>query len=278
MRRPHAKRPRDLLLELGPKGFSQWVLKQKRLLITDLPAMPTSRSWPLACALMTCWGARISWRTIWETHRRDCFHGNVGSATFDTAMRFLREDFGNASGSCANRFQISVSKCFFVVVTPSATPTTRITWSMDSCDMLRMPEWIFSGCLTVSITYPISKRPWRRFNRPTASAKPPLHRKHLDDRRDKFSLTYYVKLAKELEKWGRTCWPSRTWPGYADRPPRKLVKALKQEIGIPIHTTRMKQRVSNPQPFWRHPAVDVVDLAAASSKPSQPNMNSLVAA
>ena len=58
----------------------------------------------------------------------------------------------------------------------------------------------------------------------------------LDPKRDKYSLKYYVKLAKELEKMGAHILASRTWPASAGPTPRStLVKALKEEIGIPIH-------------------------------------------
>ena len=58
----------------------------------------------------------------------------------------------------------------------------------------------------------------------------------LDSKRDKFSLKYYVQLAKELERMGAHMLAIKDMAGLC-RPmaARKLVKALKQEIGIPIH-------------------------------------------
>ncbi len=55
--------------------------------------------------------------------------------------------------------------------------------------------------------------------------------------RTKYDLKYYVELAKELEKRGaHICSPSRTWPACASRWPRgQLVRALQQEVGMPIH-------------------------------------------
>src|SRR2546421_3309997 len=58
----------------------------------------------------------------------------------------------------------------------------------------------------------------------------------LDDRRDKFSLKYYVRLAKELERMGAHFLAIKDMAGLC-RPyaAEKLIKTLRQEIGIPIH-------------------------------------------
>ena len=58
----------------------------------------------------------------------------------------------------------------------------------------------------------------------------------LDERRDKYSLKYYVRLAKELEKMGAHFLAIKDMAGLC-RPyaAHKLVKALKEEIGLPIH-------------------------------------------
>src|SRR5262249_60130320 len=58
----------------------------------------------------------------------------------------------------------------------------------------------------------------------------------LDPKRDKYSLTYYVNLAKELVKAGTHILGIKDMAGllkpYAAK---KLVRALRQEIGVPIH-------------------------------------------
>ena len=58
----------------------------------------------------------------------------------------------------------------------------------------------------------------------------------LDPKRDKYSLEYYVRMAKELERMGAHMLAIKDMAGlckpYAAE---KLVKALRQEIGIPIH-------------------------------------------
>src|SRR5258706_6452991 len=58
----------------------------------------------------------------------------------------------------------------------------------------------------------------------------------LDPERDKYSLKYYVRLAKELEKMGAHFLAIKDMAGLC-RPlaAKKLVKALKDEFDIPIH-------------------------------------------
>ena len=58
----------------------------------------------------------------------------------------------------------------------------------------------------------------------------------LDPKREKYSLEYYVRLAKELEKMGAHVLAIKDMAGlckpYAAD---KLVKALREEVGLPIH-------------------------------------------
>src|SRR6185503_18084162 len=105
----------------------------------------------------------------------------------------------------------------------------------------------------------------------------------LDPKRKKFSLKYYVKLAKELEKMGAHILAIKDMAGVC-RPyaAYQLVKALKEEIGLPIHFhTHDSSGVNSGSVLEASDAnVDVVDLAIAamSGSTSQPNLNSIVAA
>src|SRR5204862_4839697 len=58
----------------------------------------------------------------------------------------------------------------------------------------------------------------------------------LDPKRNKFSLKYYIRLARELEKMGAHFLAIKDMAGVC-RPyaARQLIQALKGEVGIPIH-------------------------------------------
>jgi pyruvate carboxylase len=105
----------------------------------------------------------------------------------------------------------------------------------------------------------------------------------LDERRDKFSLQYYVRVAKELERMGAHFIAIKDMAGLC-RPyaAHKLVKTLKEEIGLPIHFhTHDTSGIAAASVLRAADAgVDVVDLALASMSGStaQPNLNSVVAA
>jgi pyruvate carboxylase len=105
----------------------------------------------------------------------------------------------------------------------------------------------------------------------------------LNPKRDKYSLKYYADLAKELEKLGSNLLAIKDMAGlckpYAAK---RLVKTLKQEVGLPIHfhthDTAGGQIAS--LLMAAEEGVDIVDAAMAplSGITSQPNLNALVEA
>jgi pyruvate carboxylase len=105
----------------------------------------------------------------------------------------------------------------------------------------------------------------------------------LDPKRTKYSLRYYIALAKELEQMGAHFLAIKDMAGLC-RPyaAQALVEALKQEIGLPVHFHTHDTSGINAGSILRasDAGVDVVDLAIASmsGSTSQPNLNSIVAA
>ena len=284
---PMQKGTRDLLLELGPKGFSQWVLKQKRLLITDTTFRDAHQSL-MATRMRT--HDMLGCSDFMARHLGDAQKGLFsmemwGGATFDTAMRFLREDpwerlrvlrkqipnicfqmlFRGSNAVGYSNYPDNVVDGFVRHAADAGMDIFRVFDSLNYLPNLKTAMEAVQqthGICEAALCY-------------TGNI--------LDDRRDKFSLTYYVKLAKELEKMGAHMLAIKDMAGLC-RPAaaRKLVKALKQEIGIPIHFhTHETAGVQSAAILEASQAgVDVVDLAVASmsGSTSQPNMNSLVAA
>ncbi len=105
----------------------------------------------------------------------------------------------------------------------------------------------------------------------------------LDPSRDKYGLKYYVKLAKELEKMGAHMLCIKDMAGLC-RPyaAQMLVKALKDEVGLPIHFHTHDTSGLNAGSILNaaDAGVDVADAAIASMSggTSQPNLNCIVAA
>ena len=126
--RPRCQRPpagtRQLLQQLGPKGFAEWTRQQERLLITDTTLRDAQQSLlatrvrtydMLAIAGSVARRAPSSRLEMW------------GGATFDVAMRFVREDPWERLRLLREQCPTSASKCSFAAPTPSVIriiPTT----------------------------------------------------------------------------------------------------------------------------------------------------------
>ena len=105
----------------------------------------------------------------------------------------------------------------------------------------------------------------------------------LDPTKDKYTLEYYVNLAKELEKRGAHMLAIKDMSGllkpYAAK---KLVSTLKQEVGLPIHLHTHDTTGNQVAALLMaaEAGVDVVDVASApmSGLTSQPSLDAVVAA
>ena len=105
----------------------------------------------------------------------------------------------------------------------------------------------------------------------------------LDPKRDKYTLEYYVNMAKELEKRGAHMLAIKDMSGllkpYAAK---KLVSTLKQEVGLPIHLHTHDTTGNQVAALLMaaEAGVDIVDCAISSmsSLTSQPSLNAVVAA
>jgi pyruvate carboxylase len=105
----------------------------------------------------------------------------------------------------------------------------------------------------------------------------------LNPARSKYDLKYYVKMAKELVRMGTHILGIKDMAGLC-RPyaAYALVKALRQEVDVPIHFHTHDTSGLNAASVLRaaDAGVDIVDAAISSlsGMTSQPNLNSIVAA
>ncbi len=281
------KGTRDLLLELGPKKFAEWTLKQKRLLVTDTTFRDAHQS--LMATRVRSYDM-IACADALAHRLGDAKTGLFslemwGGATFDSAMRFLSEDpwerlrllrekipnicfqmlFRGSNAVGYSNYPDNVVAGFVKHAAASGMDIFRIFDSLNYLPNLRVAMDAVQGTHAVceaAICY-------------TGDI--------LDEKRDKFSLKYYVKLAKELEKMGAHFLAIKDMAGLC-RPfaAKKLVKTLREEIGLPIHFhTHDTSGVQASSILNASDAgVDVVDLAISSmsGSTSQPNLNSIASA
>jgi pyruvate carboxylase len=274
---------RQLLLKLGAKKFAEWTLKQKRLLVTDTTFRDAHQSLMATRVRsydMLATAAAVARRAP-ELYSLELW----GGATFDTAMRFLSEDpwerlrqlrarvpnicfqmlFRGANAVGYTNYPDHIVAGFVKHAAANGMDIFRIFDSLNYLPNLRV------AMESVQDTHAICE------------AALCYTGDILDDRRDKFSLQYYVRLAKELEKMGAHVLAIKDMAGLC-RPyaAQKLVKALKEEVGLPIHFhTHDTSGIASASVLRAADAgVDIVDLALASmsGSTSQPNLNSIVAA
>jgi pyruvate carboxylase len=274
---------RQLLLKLGPKKFAEWTLKQKRLLVTDTTFRDAHQS------LMATRVRTVDMATIADAIARrtpELFSLEMwGGATFDTAMRFLNEDpwqrlrvlreripnicfqmlLRGANAVGYTSYPANVVAGFVKHAAESGMDIFRVFDSLnDLTNMKAAMEAVQNthGICEAAICY-------------TGDI--------LDPTRSKYSLKYYVAMAKELEKMGAHFLAIKDMAGLC-RPyaTSALVNALKDSIGIPVHFHTHDTSGVNAGSILRaaDAGCDVVDLAIASmsGSTSQPNLNSIVAA
>jgi pyruvate carboxylase len=105
----------------------------------------------------------------------------------------------------------------------------------------------------------------------------------LDPKRDKYTLNYFVNLAKALEKLGTHFLAIKDMAGLL-KPfaAKKLVKALREAVGVPIHFHTHDSAGGQIASYLlaAEEGVDVVDCAFApmAGVTSQPSLNALVEA
>lgn len=272
-----------LLDEMGPDKFKQWILDQKKLLVTDTTMRDAHQSL-LATRVRSHDMFRIAKGTAYILE--DAFSMEMwGGATFDVAYRFLHESpwerldrlrkkipnvpfqmlLRGANAVGYTNYPDNVIREF---ISESAASGIDIFRIFDSLNWLPGMELAIEEVLKCgkiaegTICY-------------TGDINDPAH--------DKYSLDYYVNLAKELEKRGIQILAIKDMSGllkpYAAK---QLVSALKDELSIPIHlhTHDTSGNQIATLLMAAEAGVDIVDTAISSlsSQTSQPSMNALVAA
>ncbi|MCL2057248.1 MAG: pyruvate carboxylase [Oscillospiraceae bacterium] len=274
---------KQLLDEKGPKAVTDWVLAQKKLLLTDTTMRDAHQS---------LFSTRMRTKDMADIGEAvgdilaDCFSLEMwGGATFDVAYRFLHEDPWERldklrakipsllfqmliRGSSAVGYEYYPDNLVREFIAQAAKGGIDVFRVFDSLNWLpgmevAMDEVIRQNKIcqgTVCYTGDI-----------------------LDPARDKYTLKYYVDFAKELERRGAHMIGIKDMSGllkpYAAK---KLVSALKQEIGVPIHL-HTHDTSGNQVAAYLYAAeagADVLDVATPSfsSLTSQPSIGSVVSA
>ncbi len=274
---------RDKLKELGPEKFAAWVLAQKRLFITDTTFRDAHQSL-LATRMRTHDMLRIA--PFYAARLSGLFSLEMcGGATFDVAMRFLRESPWDRLADLRERvpnilFQMLLRSASAVGYTnyPDNVVRAFVKESAQAgIDLFRVFDAL-NGLPNLELAVEAVRDAGK-----LCEASVCYTGDLFDPTRPKYDLKYYTKLAKELEKRGANLLAIKDMAGlckpYAAR---ELVHALKQEVGLPIHFHTHDCAGGQAASYIKaaEEGVSIVDCATASMSgmTSQPNMYALVEA
>jgi pyruvate carboxylase len=267
----------------GAKGLAQWLFHQKRLFFTDTTFRDAHQS-----LIATRLRSFDMFRIASATHQRTLpyfSHEMWGGATFDVALRFLYEcpwerlrvlrrlmpgtllqmliRSGNAVGY--TNYPDNIVNRFIVASAKNGIDVFRIF------DCLNWVEGLKPCIDTVLQTGKI------------AEASLCYSGDITDNKRVKFNLNYYVKLAKELEKAGTHILGIKDMAGLLKpSAARILITELRNHLSIPIHLHTHDTSGNGVATLLEaaKAGVHIVDacLSSMSGITSQPSLNAISAA
>ncbi len=274
---------KQLLDQLGAQKFSQWMLEQKQVLLTDTTMRDAHQSL-LATRMRTHDIVAIApyyAQLLPNLFSVECW----GGATFDVSMRFLKEDpwerlallrekmpnlllqmlLRSANAVGYTNYPDNVVRYFVKNAAQAGIDVFRVFDSLNWFDNMKvaMQAVIDSGKLCeATLCYS------GNLNDPT---------------RTKYDLNYYLKLAREFKSAGAHIIGIKDMAGLCQpNAAFTLVKALKDEVGLPVHFhTHDTSGISAASVLAAVTAgADAVDGAidSMSGFTSQPNLGSIVEA
>ena len=275
---------RNKLLELGPEGFANWIREQKPVLITDTTMRDAHQSL-IATRMRSVDMLNIASYVAQKTP--NLFSLEMwGGATFDTAMRFLKESPWDRLRELRERIP---NICFQMLfrgsnaVGYSNYPDNVVEGFIKHSAESGMDIFRIFDSLNYLQNMEVAMQAVREHTNSICEAAVCYTGDIDDPKRDKYSLKYYVSKAKELEKMGAHILAIKDMAGLC-RPAAatKLFKVLREEVGLPIHFhTHDSSGINAASSLAASDAgADIIDLALASmsGSTSQPNLNSVVAA
>ncbi len=285
---PHIPAPaprgtKQLLDEMGPRKFAEWMTSQPGLLITDTTFRDAHQS--LLATRMR--GADMLNIANFVSHKLpNLFSLEMwGGATFDVSMRFLLED----PWLRLRKLRAAVPNICFQMLF-RASNAVGYTAYPDNVVREFVLESARQGMDIFRIFDSLNWLPNMRVAMDAVQETGRLCEAAicytgdiLDPARSKYSLNYYVRMAKELEKMGAHILAIKDMAGLL-RPyaAEVLVGALRNEISIPIHFHTHDTSGLNAASILKasDAGVNAADAAVASlsGQTSQPNLNSIVAA
>ena len=274
---------KQLLDRLGPNGFAGWMLDQERVLVTDTTMRDAHQS--LIATRMRSYDmaavADAYARGLPQLLSLECW----GGATFDVALRFLKEDPWDRLADL--RAHVPNILLQMLVRASNAVgytnyPDTVVRHFIEQAaaagvDLFRIFDalnWVENMKVAIEAVLETGR---------LCEASICYTGDLFDPKRPKYDLDYYVALARQLKGLGTHVLGIKDMAGVC-RPEaaRLLVRTLKEETGLPIHFhTHDTSGIGAASVLAAADAgVDAIDAAVDSFSgfTSQPNLGSIARA
>jgi len=279
---PYPKGTKDILNELGPERFAEWLRKEKAIYYTDTTMRDAHQSL-FATRMRTYDMLRVA--ESYAKNHPEIFSFEVwGGATFDVALRFLHEDpwdrlaqLRKAIPNTLLQMLIRGSNGVGYKAYPDNVVEKFVEKSWETgVDIFRIFDSLnWMKGIGPCIEYVRSR------TEGIAEGAMCYTGDILDPERNKYTLEYYLQLAKDIENAGAHILGIKDMAGllkpYAAT---ELITALKDTVKIPIHLHTHDTSSLQPATYLKaiEAGVDVVDVAlgSISGLTSQPNFNSIV--
>jgi pyruvate carboxylase len=269
--------------EMGPEKFADWMLREPRVLVTDTSMRDAHQSL-LATRIRTHDLALIApyyASLLPQLFSVECW----GGATFDVALRFLRED----PWARLAAFREAMPNLLLQMLFRSANavgytnyPDNVVRHFVKEAAGAGIDVFRVFDCLNWALNMQVAIEAVRDTGRLCEAAI--CYSGNLTNPHEaKYDLKYYVKFAKELRAMGAHVLAVKDMGGLCQpRAAYMLVKALKEEVGLPVHFhTHDTSGIAAASVLAAIEAgADAVDGAidALSGLTSQPNLGSIVEA
>lgn len=266
----------------GVKALQEWIQKSKKLLVTDTTMRDAHQS---------LFATRLRNYDIFQasSYYRDATPGFFslevwGGATFDTAMRFLKED----PWERLSRLRKEI---------PNALLQMLLRGD-NAVGYTNYPEWVVRDFIRLTVDAGLDVfRIFDCLNNPAQMAVAIDEVKKrgaiaeacvcytgnvIDPREQKYTIRYYTDIARQLESMGADILCIKDMAGLLrPRAASTLIKALKESCGLPIHLHTHATAGSSEATLLAaaEAGCEIVDGAVSSMSglTSQPSINALVA-
>ncbi len=279
---PYPKGTKDMLTELGPEKFAEWLKNEKKIHFTDTTMRDAHQSL-LATRMRTVDMLKVA--EGYAKNHPEIFSMEVwGGATFDVCLRFLQENpwerlaslrkampnvllqmlIRGSNGVGYKAYPDNLIEKFVEKSWETGVDVFRIfdslNWMKSIAPCIEHVRTKTGGLAEGSICY-------------TGDI--------LDPTKTKYDLKYYVQLAKDIENAGAHILGVKDMAGLLKpNAAFELISALKSELNIPIHLHTHDTSATQAAMYLKavEAGVDVIDVALGglSGLTSQPNFNSVM--